>query len=89
MPLLYSDAPAHDAGPGLGCFAITPSDSANFTYLVRAIYVGTTGDVVVVNAQDDSTAVKFTSVPAGTILPVKTKRVNSTNTTASNLVGIY
>ena len=68
-------------------FAITKSDTDDFAFLVRAIYVGTTGNVVVVNP--DETTVTFTTVPAGAILPVMARRVNSTNTTASNMVGLY
>ena len=68
-------------------FAITKSDTDDFTFLVRGIYVGGTGNVVVVNADD--TTVTFSSVPAGAILPVQARRVNSTNTTATNMVGLY
>ena len=68
-------------------FAITKSDTDDFAFLVRGIYVGTTGNVVVVNPDD--TTVTFTSVPAGAILPVQARRVNSTSTTASNMVGLY
>lgn len=67
--------------------AVTPSDSTNFTGgAARALYVGTTGNVAVV--LKDGTAVTFSSVPAGAILPVECKRVNSTNTTASNIVAL-
>ncbi len=67
-------------------FAITPSDATNFTRETRGIYVGTTGNVVVVFP--DASTVTFNSVPAGAILPVRAIRVNSTNTTASNMVGL-
>lgn len=70
-----------------GAFAITKSDATDFRYYVRGIYVGGAGDVVVVNP--DGTTCTFSSVPAGTILPVKARRVNSTSTTATNMVGLY
>ena len=70
-----------------GAFAITKSDTTDFTFYVRGIYVGGAGDVVVVNM--DGTTATFSSVPAGTVLPVKARRVNSTNTTATNMVGLY
>ena len=72
--------------------AITKSDSANFgpngtpDGCCSAIYVGGAGIVVVV-FQDDSTA-SFTCI-AGQILPVKAKRVNSTNTTATLMIALY
>ena len=66
-------------------FEITPSDSTDFARESRGIYVGTTGDVVVVTV---SSTVTFSNVPTGMILPVRAIRVNSTNTTATDLVGL-
>lgn len=72
--------------------AITKSDTVNFLEqgtsdrLATAIYVGG-GGVVAVVFQDDS-VVQFTCI-AGQILPVKAKRVNSTNTTATLMVALY
>jgi hypothetical protein len=68
-------------------FAITASDSTDFTYLTRAIYVGTSGHVAVVT--DDGTVVTYKNVPSGGRIDVVAKRVNSTNTTATDLVGMY
>lgn len=74
--------------PASNFFAITPSNTVDFTQgVTRGIYVGTGGDVVAVG--QDGTAVTFTAVPGGVILPIVAKRVNSTSTTASNLVGLY
>lgn len=72
--------------PSTGNFVVAPSDTVNFTTAARSLYVGGAGDVVVV-APDDS-AVKFVGVPAGTVLPVRAKRVNLTGTTATNIVGM-
>lgn len=77
----------YSAASAEGFFAVTPSDTANFSFTVRGIYVGTAGNVVAVT--EGGTAVTFSNVPAGTILPVRANRVNSTSTTASNLVGLY
>ena len=68
-------------------FAITPSNSVNFDYTVRGVYVGGAGNVVIVTPNFN--AVTFVGVPAGTVLPVKAVRVNSTSTTATSLVGLY
>lgn len=68
--------------------AITPSnDSANDFNACSAIYVGGAGDVAVVFP--GGTAVTFVGVPAGTVLPVRAVRVNSTNTTATSMVALY
>ena len=67
-------------------FTITKSDTVNFPVLTEAIYVGGAGIVIVVY-EDDSTQ-SFTC-PAGALLPVKAKRVNSTTTSATLMVGLY
>lgn len=63
--------------------AITPSDSMVVSFF--GFYVGITGDVTVVTAAGTTTT--FTAVPAGQIIPVAISKVNSTNTTATDIVG--
>lgn len=67
--------------------AVTPSDSVDISGLsrVRGLYIGVTGDVVVVDSQGN--AVTFSNVPVG-ILPVQCIRVNETSTTATNIVAL-
>ena len=66
---------------------ITKSDTVNFVLGVcDAIYCGTAGTVTVVFPNDEIAV--FTSV-AGTILPVKAKRVNLTDSAATLLVALY
>lgn len=68
--------------------AITPSDSTSFTQgVTRGIFVGGAGNLVAVQA--DGTAVTFTGVVAGAVYPIRCKRVNSTNTTATNMVALF
>lgn len=69
------------------CFAITKSNSTNFAYQVRAIYVGGRGDVTVVTPA--GSVVTFAGVPAGAIIPVRATRVNETGTDATDMVGLY
>ena len=75
-----------NAAPGVYCFAITPRDTVNLTQLPRAIYVGSTGDVVIVNS--DGTTCTWAGCPTGFLIPCAAIRVNATNTHASSLVGI-
>lgn len=72
--------------PYLKSTAITPHDSTDMASF-DGIYVGGAGNVVVVDV--NGTATTFTAVPVGTILPVRGKRVNSTSTTATNLLALY
>lgn len=65
--------------------SVVKSDSVNFAQEVRQIYVGTGGDVVVV--EQDNTTVTFKNVNSGTTIgPFYIKRVNSTGTTASDMI---
>lgn len=78
------------SAPSPRCFAITPSDTVDFTKMVRYIYVGTStangGTITIVN--NDNTTVTFSNVLQGsTIGPFNARRVNATGTTATNLVG--
>lgn len=66
--------------------AITPSDTVNIAEVPRAIYVGVTGDVVAVGS--DGNAATFKSVAVG-VLPIQPTRINSTNTTATNILALY
>jgi hypothetical protein len=78
---------ADQAAPGRSWRSVTPSDSTNLMAGCRAIWVGTAGNIALVG--DDNTAITFTIASDGTLLPLGPKRVNSTNTTATNIVAIY
>ena len=86
--------PATDrTGDGLGApavngFAVTPSDSADFAFATRAIYVGGAGTVVAVLFPSGA-VLTFVGATAGSILPVRASRVNSTGTTATSLLGLF
>jgi hypothetical protein len=66
--------------------AVTPTDGVLIP-ATRALYVGTSGNLVVRMAEDDNT-ITFSSVPAG-IFPVQVVEVLATNTTASNIIALY
>ena len=68
--------------------AVTPHDSTDLAYATRGLYVGVGGDITVVFVADVATAVLLTDVPSGVILPICITRVNSTATTATNMVGL-
>ena len=75
--------------PATYCVAIVPNDSAsgNLAAASRALYVGVTGDVVALLA-DASSVVTFKAMPVG-FHPIRVLRVNSTSTTATNMLAIY
>jgi len=73
--------------PATQAFAITPSDSTDLAQVTRAIYTGTGGDITCILA-DDTSSVTFQFVPAGAILPLRVKRILSTGTTSSGMIGL-
>lgn len=75
------DSPAEDAE------AVIPSDSTDLARVSRALWVGGAGNVAA--EMKSGNVVTFVAVPAGTILPCRVARVNSTNTTASDIVALY
>ena len=77
-----------DQSPATSAVAVTPHDATNLAEPSRALYIGVTGDVSV-EMTDTGTAVVFTAVPAGTVLPIRVTRVNATATDATNIVSIY
>lgn len=79
---------SHASDPSSIAYAVTPHDSTDILggMNTRALYVGGAGNLVAVM---DSGAVTFTAVPAGTVLPIRCKRVNSTNTTATAIVALF
>ena len=82
-----STNPLHAANPATGAEAVTAHDSNDLVAVSRGIYVGGAGNVAAVML--DGTVVTFVDVPAGTILPIRCKRINNTNTTATSMVAIY
>ena len=67
--------------------AITPSNTTDLDGLTKAVYVGGAGNLVAVDWTGATCT--FTGVLAGTVLPIRVRRINSTSTTATNLVALF
>ena len=74
------------SNPADGAAAVTPNDSADLSFVARALYIGGTGNIKIDTPNGDT--VTFNSVPVG-IFPVRANRVYSTGTTATNIVALY
>lgn len=83
----YSSFSQSLEAPVRSCFAVTPHDSNALATMPRALYIGGSGNLVVILA-GDSVAVTFTGVIAGTILPIRANIVKSTLTTATGIVAL-
>ena len=66
-------------------FAVTPAD-ADLDVPASALYIGVTGDLRITTSEGDD--LTFLNVAVGWF-PVMCKRVWSTNTTASEIIGVY
>lgn len=66
--------------------AVTKSDTVNQTYCSKAIWVGGTGDIVAV--MSSGAVLTFKAVPVGFLI-IEAVRINSTSTTATNMVFLW
>ncbi len=69
----------------VGAQNITPSDVTNLANPAVGLFVGGAGNISAVMENGDT--VTFTGVLAGQFLPFIFRRINSTGTTATNMVG--
>lgn len=76
------DSPAENAA------AVSKDDDNDLPTATRALYIGGDGNVSVdmVGGQE---SIVFVGLTAGTILPIRATRVNSTGTTATNIVALW
>lgn len=82
----YSNSQPGFESPASHGFAITPSDASELVEVTRALYVGQTGALVVTLLSGAD--ITLLGVAAGTILPLRLRKVLSTGTTAGALVGL-
>jgi hypothetical protein len=69
--------------------AVTPHASNDLPDGVcRALWVGGAGNVQLI-AEDDTVAQVLAGVPAGTLIPVRTKAVRAASTTATSIIALY
>lgn len=68
--------------------AITPSDTVNLTNVTRGVYVGGTGTITYISQAGDTVAL-LGNIPVGTILRICASRINTTGTSATNLVALW
>ena len=75
------------SAPAQGALTITPNDSTDLSAETRGLWVGASGDLALVLASGDE--VIIAGAVGGSLLPLRVRRVKSTGTTASQLVGLY
>lgn len=75
-----------DTSPGIGSYAVTPSDSEDLTQSIRAITIGGTAGTVSYISSRDGQTYATASLPVGTYA-VFASRIRSTGTTATDITG--
>ena len=78
--------PPVDIAPYKSAAVVTPADGSDIP-VTKGLYVGGAGNVNVDFSSGPT--VLFSGVPAGTVLPIRVKRVRSTSTTATLIVALY
>lgn len=78
--------PQDVTAPAARWFPIVPSDENDLPLRPRAIFVGTGGDLVAVDAAGGVATFKTYD---GQWMPMRPHRVMATGTTATNLVAVY
>ncbi len=66
---------------------IVPNDAVDLPRTSRALYVGSTGDITV-QLVNSVTSITLKNVVAGSLLPLRIKRVFATSTTATALIAL-
>lgn len=82
MSNIYNTEPAN------GGINITPSDSVILPAGIRALDIGTGGDVAL-RCPGSNAILIFKNRASGSILPVKTGQVMATGTTATDIIGLF
>jgi hypothetical protein len=72
-----------------GAVLVTPSDTEDLGLSCNALWVGGAGDIEIITVAD-ATPVVLEAVPAGTLLPIKVRRVLAGNTSVTaDIVALY
>jgi hypothetical protein len=87
MPDPFSSYKAALTSPAESAVAITPADGADLANTARGVWVGGGGDIAVILV-GDTVAVTIKNVSGGSLLPIRAKRIMSTNTTATDIVAL-
>lgn len=87
MPAVNKDGFAHTkTTPATGVEAVTPHDTNELTNISRSVWVGGAGNLSV--RMEDGTTAVLSGIAAGTLLPIRVRGINATNTTATLIVAL-
>lgn len=83
---MMSQRPKSDRSPAGRVELVTPSDSVDFDTPCRGISFGTGGALSIVDLTGDTVVIPSGALAAGIVHPIFAQRINSTGTTAEDIV---
>jgi hypothetical protein len=86
MTDIFSGNAIAPTSPASGAFDITPHNDNELSFITRAVYVGTGGDLAVELIGGGT--VTFRKLPDAALLPIRARKV-LTSSTASAIIGLY
>tara|TARA_R110000824_G_scaffold194375_5_gene376996 strand:+ start:6286 stop:6549 length:264 start_codon:yes stop_codon:yes gene_type:complete len=86
MALYDTSSVPNKIEPSHELLTITPSDTLELTHSVRAIFVGGTGNITLIDSKGTSHV--LVGIPAGATLAIKPTKIMATGTTATSIVGL-
>jgi hypothetical protein len=72
--------------PIVATVVVTPSDSADLSFVTRALWVGGAGTITLIDLSGNTTL--FSGILAGTWLWIRATRIKATGTSATLIVGM-
>ncbi len=82
----YSDHSSGLESPATGVFSVTPHDTADLSYVSRAVNVAQGGSIQISTLEGGIATVH---VAAGIAFPIRATRIWATGTTATGIVVLY
>lgn len=86
MPDTFETHAPSLTAPASTAFAVTPADGSDLADVTRAIFVGGSGTLSVIMLSGQQ--VTFQGLVAGTMLPIRVRRIRATGTTATAILGL-
>jgi hypothetical protein len=87
MADIYAHTTPGLTSPAIDGNMVVPSDSGDLAHVTRALYVGTGGQIAAQLVSGST--ITLSAVPAGTLLPLRVRRVMATGTSAGDLVALW
>ena len=83
----FSERTVATSDPAYSARSLTPNDILDLNIVSRALYVGGAGDLS--GEMLGGQSVVFAGLTAGTIIPIRVRKVKASGTTATEIVALW